>query len=81
MATIAGGYHSKKCCQAAGGRVGGGRAIAALVHELVELGAVLGGAQPVEEVAELALLLVELAQRLLAIFVEGDVAAALRPQR
>ena len=58
-------------------RLGGGRAIAPLVHELVELGAVLGGAQPVEEVAELALLLVELAQRLLAIFVEGDVAAAL----
>ena len=58
-------------------RLGGGRAVAPLVHELVELGAVLGGAQPVEEVAELALLLVELAQRLLAIFVEGDVAAAL----
>jgi len=37
---------------------------------------VLGGPEPVEEVAEFALLLVELAQRLLAILVEGDVAAA-----
>ena len=52
------------------------RAVAPLVHELVELGAILGGAQPVQEVAELALLLVELAQRLLAILVESDVAAS-----
>src|SRR5262249_32638437 len=53
-----------------------GRAVAPLVHELVELGAVLGGAQLVEEFAELALLLVEPAQRLLAILVECHVAAA-----
>src|SRR5258708_31802874 len=57
-----------------GRRLGGGRAVAALGHELVELGAVLGRAQLVEIVAELALLLIELAQRLLAVFVEGDVA-------
>jgi hypothetical protein len=37
----------------------------------------LAARRPVEEVAELSLLLVELAQRLLAILVEGDVAAAL----
>src|SRR5262245_36522227 len=55
------------------------RAVATLVHELVELGAVLGGAQAVEELLELALLLVEFAQGLLAIFVEGDVAAAAAP--
>src|SRR5258705_4276118 len=45
--------------------LGRGRAVAPLVHELIEFGAVLGGAQPVKEVAELALLFVELAQRLL----------------
>src|SRR5262249_29633438 len=55
------------------------RAIAPLVHELIELGAILGGAQAIEEFLELALLLVELAQRLLAIFIEGDVAAAAAP--
>src|SRR5262249_55080990 len=43
-------------------------------HELVELGAVLGRPELVEIVAELALLFVELAQRLLAVFVERDVA-------
>src|SRR5580693_3909793 len=58
-------------------RLRGRRPIAALVHELVELGTVLGGAQPIEEVAELALLLVELAQGLLAVLVDGDVATAL----
>src|SRR5690349_16611365 len=48
---------------------------AAVGHELVELGLVLGGAQLVEELAEFALILLEAAQGLLAIFVEGDVAA------
>src|SRR5262249_8029909 len=56
------------------GRLGCRRTVAALGHELVDLGAVLGGAQLVEILAELALLLVEPAQRLLAILVEGDVA-------
>src|SRR5476649_1690880 len=56
-------------------RLGGRRTAAALGHELVELGAILGRPQLVEIVAELVLFLVELAQRLLAIFVEGDVAA------
>src|SRR5476651_1431874 len=56
-----------------------GRAVAALAHELVEFRAILGRAQAIEIVVELALLLVELAQRLHAIFVEGDVARALVP--
>src|SRR5476649_2568944 len=54
-----------------------GRLVAALAHELVELRAILGRAQAVEIVVELALLLVELAQGRVAIFVEGDVARAL----
>jgi hypothetical protein len=41
-------------------RLGGRRsALATVGHELVELGLVLGEAQPVEEVAELLLLLFE----------------------
>src|SRR4029077_929123 len=51
------------------------RAGAAIGHELVELGAVLGEAQALEEFDELALLLFEPAQGLYAVFVEGAVAA------
>src|SRR5262249_53194960 len=56
-------------------RLGAVRARAALGHELVELGAVLGKAQALEELDELALLLLEAAQRLFAVFVESAVAA------
>ena len=44
-------------------------------HVLVELGLVLGMAQAFEERLELALLLFETAHRLVAIFIEGTVAA------
>src|SRR5690242_14034413 len=54
-------------------------AVAHLGHELVELGLVLGLAQPVEKLAELALLLFEPAQCLIAVFVKGAVAAAAHP--
>src|ERR1043166_3444167 len=54
-------------------------AVAPLGHELVELGLVLGEAQPVEEVAEFALLVLEPTQRLGAVLVEGMVAARRRP--
>src|SRR5579885_1324531 len=59
------------------------RMIAPLGHELVELGLVLGHAQAIEEVAELALLVLEPAQGLGAIFVEGPIAARgiMRPRR
>src|SRR5471030_2489583 len=60
-----------------GSRRGGGRLVAALAHELVELRAILGRTQAIEIVVELALLLVELAQGRVAILVEGDVARAL----
>src|SRR5205807_4020090 len=52
-----------------------GGAIATVGHELIELGLVLGGAQPLQEFAELALLLFEPAQSLGAIFIEGMIAA------
>src|SRR5580700_9694184 len=52
-----------------------GRARPALGHELVELPLVLGLAQAVEELDELALLLLQPPQRLFAILVEGAVAA------
>src|SRR5690606_41081084 len=51
---------------------------AALGHELVELGLVLGEAQPLQELLELALLVLEPAQRLGAVFVERRVAARRR---
>src|SRR5215475_10060123 len=54
-------------------------AAAAVGHELVELGLVLGLAQALEELAELALLLFEPLQGLGTVFVEGVVAARLRP--
>ena len=53
-------------------------AVAAFVHELVELGLVLGVAQPVEERAKFLLLFFEPAQRRGAIFVERVVAARWR---
>src|SRR6202011_5740338 len=56
-------------------RLGALRARAAIGHELVELGAVLGEAQALEELDELALLLLEPAQGLYAICVEGAIAA------
>src|SRR5438132_3281320 len=48
---------------------------AAVVHELIEFGLVLGVAQPVQELEEIALLVFEPPQCLGAIFVEGAVAA------
>src|SRR5713226_504062 len=51
------------------------RALAALGHELVELGPVLGKAQALEKRDEVALLLFEPPQGFLAIFVERAVAA------
>src|SRR6267378_4451859 len=54
------------------------RPAAPLRHELVELRFVLGVTQPVEEVAELALLLLEPAQGLGPVFVERPVAARAR---
>jgi hypothetical protein len=50
-------------------------AIAPFGHELVELGAVLGKAQPPQELLELALLFFEPAQRIGAIFIESAIAA------
>jgi hypothetical protein len=44
-------------------------------HELIELGLVLGKAQPLEELAELALLFFEALEGLGAVFVEGVIAA------
>src|SRR5215475_16011617 len=54
-------------------------AAAAVGHELVKLGLVLGLAQALEELAELALLLFEPLQGLGAVLVEGVIAARLRP--
>ncbi len=52
---------------------------ALLGHELVELSLVLGRAQALQELLELALLVLEPAQGLLAVIVEGAIAA--RPRR
>src|SRR5712672_2292854 len=52
-----------------------GRPVTAFRHELVEFGLVLGVPQPVKEIAELALLLLEPAQRLGAVFIKGAIAA------
>ena len=60
-------------------RIGRAGAVAALGHELIELGLVAGEAQPLEEFLELALLFFETPQRLGAVFVEGMVAAR-RPE-
>src|SRR6202044_2949726 len=51
-----------------------------LRHELVELFLVLGVAQPIEEFAELLLLVLKPPQRLHAVVVEGAVAARRRPE-
>src|SRR5262249_61343215 len=51
------------------------RPVAALGHELVELGLVLGEAEASEELAKFALLLLEAAQSVRSIFIEGAVAA------
>ena len=50
-------------------------AVAALGHELVELGPVFGKAQSLEELLKFALLFLEPMQRIGAIFVEGAIAA------
>ena len=50
-------------------------AIAPLGHELVELGLVLGMAQAVEKLFEFALLVLEVAEGLRAIFVKRPIAA------
>ena len=52
--------------------------IAALRHELIEFGFVFGHAQPIEELVELALLVLEPANGLGPILVEGAVAARRR---
>src|SRR5215471_6037004 len=52
--------------------------VTAFRHELVELDLVLGVAQAIEEIAEIALLLFEPPQRLGAVFIEGTVAAGRR---
>jgi len=51
------------------------RAIAPLGHELVELGSVLGKAQPLQKLLKLALFFLESSQRVDAIFVESAIAA------
>ena len=51
------------------------RPIAALGHEGVELGLVLGETQAIEKFAELALLVFQPLQSLAAVFVEGVIAA------
>src|SRR5689334_4308169 len=53
-------------------------AIAAFGHELVELGLVLGEAQPVEKLPEFLLLVLETLQGLHAVIVEGAIAAGRR---
>ena len=52
-----------------------GRPVAPVGHELIEFRLVLGLAQALQEVAELALLIFEAPQRLGPVFVEGAVAA------
>src|SRR5580692_7341127 len=54
------------------------RAVAALVHELVKLGAILGKAQPLEKFPELDLLLLEPLQCLGAIVIKRAVTARRR---
>src|SRR6202035_825308 len=51
------------------------RTLLVLGHELVELFLVLGVAQPIEEILEFGLLLLEALQRLDAVFIEGAIAA------
>src|SRR5262245_42096276 len=51
------------------------RPVAALGHELIELGLVLGEAKPGEELAKFTLLLLKAAQSVRTIFVERAIAA------
>ena len=51
------------------------RAIAPFGHELVEFGPVLGKAQPIEELLEVALFFFEATQGIGAIFVESAISA------
>src|SRR5438445_13710805 len=53
--------------------------MAALGHELVEFGLVLGMPEPVEELLEFALFFLEAAQGFRAVLVKGAVAARGRP--
>src|SRR5947207_15883579 len=54
------------------------RAIAAVGHELVELGLVLGKTQALQKGVELALLVFQPAQRVFSVFIERTVAARSR---
>src|SRR6478609_9219540 len=56
------------------------RPLAVLRHELIELFLVLGVAEPIQEILEFDLLLLEATQRLHAVFVESAVAARRRPE-
>src|SRR6185437_11845087 len=56
------------------------RPVATLGHEGVELGFVLGKAQPVEKIAEFALLVLQTLQGFAAIFVKRTISAR-RPSR
>src|SRR5580658_9030598 len=56
------------------------RTLAARGHELIELAAVLGEAQPLEKLLELALLVFEPLQGLRAIIVEGVITARRRTE-
>src|SRR5262245_40668359 len=62
-------------------RARAGLAAAPLAHEVVELGAILGHAQPLQERAELLRLLLQPAQGLVAVFIEGAVAAGPHARR
>src|SRR5579863_8382165 len=53
-------------------------AVAAFVHELVELGAILGKAQALQELLEFALFIFEPAQGFGAVIVEGAIATGSR---
>src|SRR5207247_2027677 len=71
-----GSDHSGKNRRSALGlRLGAGAPAAALGHELIELGLILGVTQALQKFLELALLLLEPAQGLAAIFVDRPVPA------
>jgi hypothetical protein len=74
---------AKRHTTIAGGDARGGRrveaaigvSVVALVHELIELGAIPGNAETLQEFLELALLVFEPAQCLSAIVIESAIAA------